>query len=113
MDRTDTHPGLGPTRSRKLIEFFGSIEGVLNASLTSLEAAGLPVAAAQSLGTGKSLEFARDEIAKADAAGVQLVPRTTRFIRRGCDKSTILRSCSTSVASWTLWRKTGSGWRSV
>jgi DNA processing protein len=67
-------PGLGPTRSRKLIEFFGSIEGVLNASLTSLEAAGLPVAAAQSLGTGKSLELARDEIAKADAAGVQLVP---------------------------------------
>jgi len=66
-------PGLGPTRSRKLIEFFGGIEGVLNASLTSLEAAGLPVAAAQSLGTGKSLELAQDEIAKADAAGVQLV----------------------------------------
>ena len=67
-------PGLGPTRSRKLIEFFGGIEGVLNASLTSLEAAGLPVAAAQSLGTGKSLELAQDEIAKADAAGVQLLP---------------------------------------
>jgi DNA processing protein len=67
-------PGLGPTRSRKLIEFFGGIEAVLNASLTALEAAGLPVAAAQSLGTGKSLELAQDEIAKADAAGVQLVP---------------------------------------
>jgi len=66
-------PGLGPTRSRKLIEFFGGIEAVLNASLTALEAAGLPVTAAQSLGTGKSLELAQDEIAKADAAGVQLV----------------------------------------
>ena len=66
-------PGLGPTRSRKLIEFFGGIEAVRNASLTALEAAGLPVAAAQSLGTGKSLELAQDEIAKADAAGVHLI----------------------------------------
>jgi excinuclease UvrABC nuclease subunit len=29
-------PGLGPTRGKRLLEFFGSIEGVLNATLTEL-----------------------------------------------------------------------------
>jgi len=66
-------PGLGPTRARRLVEFFGSVEGVLNASLTELEAAGLPAAAAQSLGTGKSIELAHDEVAKAAAAEIGLV----------------------------------------
>lgn len=66
-------PGLGPTRARRLVDFFGSIEAVFNASLTELEAAGLPVGAAQSLGTGKSVELAHDEIAKATAAGIACV----------------------------------------
>ncbi len=66
-------PGLGPTRAKRLAEFFGSIDGVFNATLTELEAAGLPVASAQSLGTGRSLELAHDEVAKAGAAGVSLV----------------------------------------
>ena len=55
-------PGLGPTRAKRLVEFFGSVEAVFNASLTELEAAGLPAAAAQSLGTGRSVELAHDEI---------------------------------------------------
>ena len=42
-------PGLGPTRSRHLAEYFGSVDHVFQSSLTSLEAAGIPVAAAQSL----------------------------------------------------------------
>src|SRR5207253_4758439 len=42
-------------------------------SLTELEAAGLPVQSAQSLATGRSVELAHDEVAKAAAAGVQLV----------------------------------------
>ncbi len=66
-------PGLGPTRAKRLVEFFGSVEAVFNASLTELEAAGLPVAAVQSLGTGKSVELAHDEIAKATAAGIECV----------------------------------------
>jgi DNA processing protein len=66
-------PGLGPTRAKRIIEYFGGVEGVFQVSLTELEAAGLPVAAAQSLATGKSLELAHDEVAKADAAGVQLL----------------------------------------
>jgi DNA processing protein len=67
-------PGLGPTRAKRLVEFFGSIEAVFNASLTELEAAGLPAAAAQSLGTGRSVELAHEENAKAVAAGIQIVP---------------------------------------
>jgi DNA processing protein len=63
-------PGLGPTRAKRLVEFFGSIEAVFNASLTELEAAGLPAATAQSLGTGRSVELAHDELAKATAAGI-------------------------------------------
>ena len=66
-------PGLGPTRARRLVEFFGGVENVFQVSLTELEASGLPAAAAQSLGTGKSLELAHDEVAKAAGAGVQLV----------------------------------------
>src|ERR1044071_8304584 len=33
-------PGLGPTRAQRIVEFFGSVEGVFNTSLTELE---LPV----------------------------------------------------------------------
>jgi DNA processing protein len=66
-------PGLGPTRAKRLVEFFGGVEAVFNASLTELEAAGLPAAAAQSLGTGKSVELAHDEVAKATAEGIECV----------------------------------------
>ena len=66
-------PGLGPTRAKHLVEFFGSAQAIFQASLTELEAAGLPAAAAQSLGTGKSLELAHDEVAKAAGLGVHLI----------------------------------------
>ena len=66
-------PGLGPTRAKRLVDFFGGAEAVLNASLTELEAAGLPAQAAQSLGTGRSVELAHDELAKAAAAGIRVV----------------------------------------
>ena len=66
-------PGLGPTRAKRLVDFFGNVESVFNASLTELEAAGLPVQSAQSLGTGRSVELSHDEAAKASAAGVQIV----------------------------------------
>jgi DNA processing protein len=66
-------PGLGPTRSRKLVEHFGSAEAVLRASLTELESTGIPVVSAQSLATGKSAELAREEIAQAAAAEVAMV----------------------------------------
>ncbi|HLK31641.1 MAG TPA: hypothetical protein VKT29_01045, partial [Terriglobales bacterium] len=65
--------GLGPTRARHLVEYFGAVDQVFQASLTTLEAAGIPAAAAQSLATGKSLELADEELVRARAAGVKLV----------------------------------------
>ena len=66
-------PGLGPTKARRLVEFFGGVEGIFRASLTELEATGVQAVAAQSLGTGKSLELAQEELAKAAAAGTGVV----------------------------------------
>jgi len=65
-------PGLGPTKARKVVDFFGSIENVFAASLTELEAAGLNASSAQSLGTGRALELANDELIRANAAGARL-----------------------------------------
>jgi len=66
-------PGLGPTRARRLVEHFGSIQAVFHASLTELEAAGIPAASAQSLATGRAIELAQDELARTAAVGAQII----------------------------------------
>jgi DNA processing protein len=66
-------PRLGPTRVRKLVEHFGSAERVFQASLTELEASGMPVVSAQSLATGESMELAQQQIAKAVACGAKII----------------------------------------
>ncbi|MGA8734269.1 MAG: DNA-processing protein DprA [Terriglobales bacterium] len=66
-------PGLGPTKARRVIEFFGSVQALFQASLTELEAAGLRAVSAQSLATGRAMELAQDELGKAAAAGAQIV----------------------------------------
>jgi DNA processing protein len=66
-------PGLGPTKSRKLVEHFGSVDRVFRASLTELEGAGIQPVSAQSLATGNSGEFAREEMARAAELGVTIV----------------------------------------
>jgi len=66
-------PGLGPTKARRVIEFFGSVQALFRASLTELEAMRLRAVSAQSLGTGRSMELAQDELGKAAAAGAQIV----------------------------------------
>jgi DNA processing protein len=68
-------PGLGPTRGRKLRERFGSVQDIFHASLTELEAENLQAQSAQHIALGKSLELAHDEMAKAAAAGVQILCR--------------------------------------
>ncbi len=65
--------GLGPTKARKLIERFGSAEAVFRASLTELESTGIQAVSAQSIATGKSAELAREELARASAAGVTIL----------------------------------------
>src|SRR5271163_1545982 len=66
-------PGLGPTKSRRVIDFFGSVQALFRASLTELEAAGLRAVSAQSLGTGRSMELAQDELGKAASAEARIV----------------------------------------
>ncbi len=66
-------PGLGPTKARRVIELFGGVQALFRASLTELEAAGLRAVAAQSLGTGRSMELAQDEMGKASAAGARII----------------------------------------
>ncbi len=66
-------PGLGPTKARKLAEHFGSPEAVFRASLTELESTGIQAISAQSIATGKSMELAREEMARAADAGVTVV----------------------------------------
>jgi len=66
-------PGLGPTKARRVIEFFGSVQALFRASLTELEAAGLRAVSAQSLGTGRSMELAQDELGKVAAADARII----------------------------------------
>src|SRR5581483_195355 len=66
-------PGLGPTRSRKLVEHFGTVAAIFQASLTELEATGITAASAQSIGTGASWQLAEEELVRAEAAGVEIV----------------------------------------
>lgn len=66
-------PQLGPTRGRRLVEHFGDIERVFRASLTELEASGIPAASAQSVALGKSYELAEDELVRTREAGAKIV----------------------------------------
>ncbi len=66
-------PSLGPGRARHLVERFGSVDNVFRATLTELEGAGLPAAAAQALALGKSMEAAQEEMMRAAAAGAEIL----------------------------------------
>jgi DNA processing protein len=55
------------------VEHFGSVQEVFRSSLTELEATGIQTVSAQSLGTGRSLELAQEELARVVAAGVSLL----------------------------------------
>src|SRR6516162_3451110 len=66
-------PGVGAGRGRRLVESFGGIDRLFTASLTALEAAGLPAAAAQSISLGKSLELAAAEIDSVREMGANVV----------------------------------------
>ena len=66
-------PGVGAGKGRRLIELFNGIDRLFNASLTELEAAGLPGAAAQSLALGRSLELAADELDRVKACGARVI----------------------------------------
>src|SRR5438270_4073750 len=66
-------PQLGPTRSRRLVDHFGSVDKVFRASLTELEAAGLPAVSAQSIHNRDSLARAEEELLRVAAAVAAIV----------------------------------------
>lgn len=75
--------GLGPTRGRRLVEHFGSVDRIFHSSLTELEAAGIPAVAAQSLALGESVKLAEDELGKAAKANVQILcPDSPNYPKR-------------------------------
>ncbi len=73
-------PQLGPTRVRKLFERIPRVEDVFRATLTELEAIGLPAASAQSIALGDALRLADEELKKlAKSPGVTLVTMGSEF----------------------------------
>ncbi len=68
-------PGVGSGRGRKLVELFDGTERLFSASLTELEAAGIPAAAAQSIALGKSMDLAGEELDRVTAEGATVIPQ--------------------------------------
>ena len=67
-------PGLGHTRTRRLLQHFTGVQQIFRASLTELEAAQLPASAAQSIAGGASFQLADAELKKVAAApGVRVL----------------------------------------
>lgn len=76
-------PGVGAGKGRKLVERFGGTDALFAASLTELEACGLPAASAQSIALGKSLELAAAEYDHVREAGASvIVPGDAEFPSR-------------------------------
>ncbi len=73
-------PQLGPTRVRRLFERIPRVGDIFRATLTELEATGLPAASAQSIALGDSLRQADEELKKlAKSPGVTLVTMGSEF----------------------------------
>jgi DNA processing protein len=71
---------LGPTRVHRLFERIPRVEDIFRASLTELEATGLPAASAQFIALGESLRLADEELKKlAKSPGVSLVTMGSEF----------------------------------
>jgi|HubBroStandDraft_6_1064221.scaffolds.fasta_scaffold483432_3 predicted Rossmann fold nucleotide-binding protein DprA/Smf involved in DNA uptake len=86
--------GRGATRIKKPIKHYGTGERVFQASLTELEATARRAVSAQSLATGKSLELAHQECAKAAEAGAKIIslsdPEYPPRLKEICDPPVIL-----------------------
>jgi predicted Rossmann fold nucleotide-binding protein DprA/Smf involved in DNA uptake len=60
---------------KKPVEHFGCPDRVLQASLTELETTGMLAVSAQSIATGKSLNLAPQDCAKAAETGARIISR--------------------------------------
>ncbi len=68
-------PGMGPTRVSRAVERLGGADRVFGASLTELEGAGMPAAAAQFCYAGKAWEAAEEEMKRVGDTGGALLTR--------------------------------------
>jgi DNA processing protein len=68
-------PGMGPTRCTKAVAGLGAAERLFDASLTELEALGMPAAAVQFVGDGRARAAAEEEIARVEKAGGSILTR--------------------------------------
>jgi DNA processing protein len=68
-------PGMGPTRTAKAVHGLGGAERVFEASLTELEAAGMPARSVQFVGDGRAKAAAVDEMERVAKAGGRLLTR--------------------------------------
>jgi DNA processing protein len=76
-------PGMGPIRGHRVVQHFGGVDRAFAASLTELEAIGLPAAAAQSIALNKSYSLAEEEFMKARDVGAELISfEDDRYPRR-------------------------------
>jgi DNA processing protein len=101
-------PGVGSGRGRKLVELFDGTERLFAASLTELEAAGIPAAAAQSIALGKSMDLAGEELDRVTAAGATVIsqddPAFPRRLYEIYDPPLVfyLRGSSEAIAKYGL-----------
>jgi hypothetical protein len=63
----------GSNEGKEIDRTFRQREAVFHASLTELESTGIKAVSSQSVATGKSAELAREEMARAAAAGVTVL----------------------------------------
>jgi hypothetical protein len=63
----------GSHEGKEIDRTFRQREAVFHASLTELESTGIKAVSAQSVATGKSAELAREEMARAAAAGMTVL----------------------------------------
>ncbi|HKO19886.1 MAG TPA: DNA-processing protein DprA, partial [Acidobacteriaceae bacterium] len=76
-------PLMGPTRIARAVQQLGAAERVFEASLTELEAAGLPAQAAQFVFEGRAFEAAEEESNRATEAGATFItPDDEEYPRR-------------------------------
>jgi DNA processing protein len=68
-------PGMGPTRCARAVAALGAAERLFEASLTELEALGMPATAVQFVNDGRARAAAEEEIARVERAGGSLLTR--------------------------------------
>ena len=69
---------MGPTRINRTVKALGAVEHLFDASLTELEAAGMPAHSAQFIFDGKAWDVAEDEIHRTAEAGGSVLTQDDR-----------------------------------